>query len=58
MKHLGVKHNNEIKLVIAENDYVVVYGSNKITRKINSNFAYMDIFRVRDGYLAEYWDVI
>jgi predicted SnoaL-like aldol condensation-catalyzing enzyme len=47
----------EFKRIIAEGDYVVVH-SHLIPNHTDIGRAVVDIFRVKDGKLAEHWDVI
>lgn len=57
-RRLGAKAHQEISHVIAEGDFVVVFGSNKLKGLISLNYGYADLFRIQDGRLAEHWDVL
>ena len=47
----------DIKLLIAEDDYVVVHG-NATGTGISLGGAVVDIYRLENGRLAEHWDVL
>lgn len=47
----------EIKMMIAEDDIVVVYLKN-IDPEGNTKCRVVDIYRLEDGQLAEHWDVL
>ena len=55
---LGAKAHQEISHIVAEGDFVVVFGSNKLTGPVGLNYRYADLFRIQDGRLAEHWDVL
>ena len=57
-RRLGVKSHQEISHVVAEGDFVVVFGSNKLRGLLRLSYNYADIFRMQDGQLAEHWDVL
>ena len=58
-RRLGVKSHQEISHVVAEGDFVVVFGSNKLRGGLlRLSYNYADIFRMQDGQLAEHWDVL
>lgn len=47
----------EIKMLIAEDDKVVVYLKN-VDPEGNTKARVVDIYRLEDGMLAEHWDVL
>jgi predicted SnoaL-like aldol condensation-catalyzing enzyme len=57
-RRFGVKEHQEINHVVAEGDFVVVFGSHKLRGLIRLDFRYADLFRIQDGRLAEHWDVL
>jgi predicted SnoaL-like aldol condensation-catalyzing enzyme len=57
-KRLRARAHQEISHVVAEGDFVVVFGSNKIKGLMSLNYRYADLFRIQDGRLAEHWDVL
>jgi predicted SnoaL-like aldol condensation-catalyzing enzyme len=57
-RRLGLKQHQEISHVVAEGDFVVVFGSNKLKGLMRLNYGYADLFRIQDGRLAEHWDVL
>jgi predicted SnoaL-like aldol condensation-catalyzing enzyme len=58
-RRLGVNSHQEISHVVAEDDFVVVFGSNKLRGGLlRLSYNYADIFRLQDGQLAEHWDVL
>jgi predicted SnoaL-like aldol condensation-catalyzing enzyme len=58
MRRLGLKADQEISHVVAEGDFVVVFGSNKLKGLMSTSYKYADLFRIQDGRLAEHWDVL
>ena len=46
----------ELGLIVAEGDFVMVHG--RITGLAPKPLIAVDIFRVKDGRLAEHWDVL
>ena len=57
-RRMGAKEHHEISHVVAEGDFVVVFGSNKLKGLISLSYRYADLFRIQNGRLAEHWDVL
>lgn len=57
-RRMGVTSQQEISHVVADGDFVAVFGSNKLTGLLRLRYRYGDIYRIQDGRLAEHWDVL
>jgi predicted SnoaL-like aldol condensation-catalyzing enzyme len=57
-RRLKAEAHQEISHVVAEGDFVAVFGSNRLKGLISLNYGYADLFRIQDGQLAEHWDVL
>lgn len=55
--HLHPDFKLEIKMIISEEDMVVVYLKN-IDTQGRTKVRVVDIYRIEDGLLAEHWDVL
>jgi predicted SnoaL-like aldol condensation-catalyzing enzyme len=57
-KQLRADAHQEISHVVAEADFVVVFGSNELRGLIRLTYKYADLYRIQDGRIAEHWDVL
>ncbi len=57
-KRLRVSSTLTIQHMLAEADHVFIYAETRMEGAVNLTFEAMDLFRIREGQIAEHWDVI
>jgi predicted SnoaL-like aldol condensation-catalyzing enzyme len=57
-RRLRVTSTTTIQHMLAESDHVCVYIETRFEGTLKLTFQAMDLFRIRDGKIAEHWDVI
>jgi predicted SnoaL-like aldol condensation-catalyzing enzyme len=57
-KRLRARSTMTIRHMLAEADHVFIYAETRMEGPVNLTFEAMDLFRIREGQIAEHWDVI